>query len=103
MAREAVARVGLVNRAGHKPGQLSSGEQQRITIARAIVHRPRVLLADEPTGNLDRKTATTLMDLINDIRQDTGMTVLMVTHDEALAAQYGDRMLRMRDGELVDL
>jgi len=102
LAREAVARVGLAHRAGHKPGQLSGGEQQRMTIARAIVHRPRVLLADEPTGNLDRKTATTLMDLINDIRQDTGMTVLMVTHDEALATQYGDRIIRMRDGELVD-
>ncbi len=102
LAREAVGRVGLADRAGHTPGQLSGGEQQRITIARAIVHRPRVLLADEPTGNLDRRTATQLMDLINDIRRDTGMTVVMVTHDEALATKYGDRTIRMCDGEFVD-
>ena len=103
LAREAVARVGLAHRAGHTPGQLSGGEQQRITIARAIVHRPRVLLADEPTGNLDRKTANNLLDLINDIRRETKMTVLMVTHDEALASHYSDRMIRMCDGEFVDL
>ena len=101
LAADAITRVGLAGRAKHRPGQLSGGEQQRVTIARAIVHRPRVLLADEPTGNLDRRTATALMDLIDEVRRETSMTVLMVTHDEALVTQYCDRLIRMSDGQFV--
>jgi ABC-type lipoprotein export system ATPase subunit len=101
MAAQAVERVGLSHRANHKPGQLSGGEQQRITVARAIVNKPRLLLADEPTGNLDQATAMSLMALIDGIRKDTGMTILMVTHNESLANSYCDRIVRMRDGKFV--
>ena len=101
MADEAIDRVGMSHRANHKPGQLSGGEQQRITVARAIVNRPRLLLADEPTGNLDQVTANSLMGLIDEIRQENNMTILMVTHDESLANEYCDRTLRMRDGQFI--
>lgn len=101
-AAQAIERVGLKHRAKHKPGQLSGGEQQRITVARAIVNRPRVLLADEPTGNLDRATAKSLMDLIDGIRRESGTTVLMVTHDESTASKYCDRLVRMQDGQFVE-
>jgi predicted ABC-type transport system involved in lysophospholipase L1 biosynthesis ATPase subunit len=101
LAREALAKVGLASRARHKPGQLSGGEQQRVTVARAIVNRPRVLLADEPTGNLDQATAAALMDLLHQLRQASEMTILMVTHDESLAHTYCDRLVRMRDGQFV--
>ena len=100
-ARKAIERVGLGHRANHKPGQLSGGEQQRITVARAIVNTPRVLLADEPTGNLDRATAWSLMSLIDEIRRENNMTVLMVTHDETLAKEFCERVVRMQDGHFV--
>jgi len=102
LAAEALARVGLSDRANHKPGQLSGGEQQRVTVARAIVNRPRVLLADEPTGNLDQATAQSLVQLLKDIREETGMTILMVTHDQQLANEHCDRVLRMCDGNFVE-
>ena len=100
-ARQAIERVGLSHRADHKPSQLSGGEQQRITVARAIVNQPRVLLADEPTGNLDRATARSLLKLIDDVRRDSEMTVLMVTHDESLAGEFCDCLLRMQDGRFL--
>ena len=102
LASEALGRVGLAARAKHRPSQLSGGEQQRVTVARAIVHRPGLLLADEPTGNLDRKTAESLLGLIRDINQRSSTTVIMVTHDEELVSHFADRMVRMRDGCLVD-
>lgn len=102
LADEAIERVGMSHRKEHKPTQLSGGEQQRITVARAIVNRPRLLLADEPTGNLDRKTAIALIELLNDIRQQDNMTILMVTHDEPLAALYCDEVIRMQDGRFVE-
>ena len=98
LAAEALDRVGLASRARHRPGQLSGGEQQRVTVARAIVHQPRLLLADEPTGNLDRKTATSLMELIRGINRDMQTTVIMVTHDELMASRFCDRTIRMKDG-----
>ncbi len=101
-AAKAIERVGLAHRAKHKPGQLSGGEQQRITVARAIVNQPRVLLADEPTGNLDHATARSLMCLIDEIRHESNMTVLMVTHDESLAREYCDRLVRMQDGRFME-
>lgn len=101
-AKKAIERVGLSHRAEHKPGQMSGGEQQRITVARAIVNRPRVLLADEPTGNLDKATARSLMCLIDEIRRESNVTVLMVTHDETLAREYCDRMIRMEDGRFIE-
>ncbi len=101
LANEALGRVGLAARADHRPGQLSVGEQQRVAVARAIVHRPRLLLADEPTANLDRATAVELMDLLQQIQQESGTTIVMVTHDDELAGRYCQRLVRLRDGRLV--
>lgn len=101
LAREAICRVGLECRAGHRPSQLSGGEQQRVALARAIVHRPPLLLADEPTGNLDRATAETVMDLICEIHRETRTTVVIVTHNEAMARQAAERIVRLSDGQLV--
>jgi putative ABC transport system ATP-binding protein len=100
-AAEAIRRVGLVHRAGHRPSQLSGGEQQRVVLARAIVHCPPLLLADEPTGNLDRKTAEEVISLIRQVHQDTGMTVVMVTHDQETASRVADRVIHLRDGRLI--
>ena len=102
LATEALERVGLAGRANHRPGQLSAGEQQRVAVARAIVHRPRLLLADEPTGNLDHATAGSLLKLIRGLQHETAMTVLMVTHDEELVSGFCDRMIRLRDGSIID-
>jgi len=101
-AAEAIRRVNLEHRMRHRPNQLSGGEQQRVAIARAIVHAPPLLLADEPTGNLDRATAGEMMALVRRIHEELGTTVVMVTHDEETAAQAADRMVRLRDGRLVD-
>lgn len=100
LAQRALARVGLEQRSRHRPGQLSGGEQQRVAIARAIVHQPPLLLADEPTGNLDHRNATRLFELFRTIRHESMMTVILVTHDEELSSKYCDRVIRMRDGEL---
>ncbi len=101
-ASEAIDRVGLADRARHRPNQLSGGEQQRVAIARAIVHDPPLLLADEPTGNLDHATAEEMMSLVRRIHRDLGATVVMVTHDEEMARQTADRIVRLRDGRLAD-
>lgn len=101
-AAEAIERVGLRERARHLPNQLSGGEQQRVALARAIVHAPPLLLADEPTGNLDHATATEMMSLVRSIHHDLGTTVVMVTHDDEMAEQIADRVVRLRDGRLVE-
>lgn len=97
--RAALARVGLAERASHKPSQLSGGEQQRVAIARAVINRPRVLLCDEPTGNLDSASGANVIDIILGIHTD-GQAVVIVTHDEAVAARCG-RIVHMRDGLLI--
>lgn len=99
LAVEALARVGLEDKAGRLPRDLSGGEQQRVAIARAIVNRPPLVLADEPTGCLDSDTGRSVMDLFLALR-DAGLTVFMVTHDATIAG-YADRVVRMRDGTLV--
>ncbi|GIW92878.1 MAG: macrolide ABC transporter ATP-binding protein [Pirellulaceae bacterium] len=93
--------VGLGHRLEHRPSQLSAGEQQRVALARAIVHQPPLLLADEPTASLDRTNATALLELLQNLRRQLPMTVIMVTHDEALVRPFADRAIRLRDGQVV--
>lgn len=98
----ALERVGLRARVNHRPSELSGGEQQRASMARALVNQPRLLLADEPTGNLDSRTGLQIMDLLRELNQSLGMTVILVTHEPALAARCATRMISMADGRLVD-
>jgi putative ABC transport system ATP-binding protein len=98
---ELLTNVGLAHRANHKPTELSGGEQQRSAIARALANRPSVLLADEPTGNLDSRNGQEVMALLRELNEKMGVTVLMVTHDPALALRYARKSLHMADGKLV--
>jgi putative ABC transport system ATP-binding protein len=98
---EALARVGLDKRIGHRPSELSGGEQQRTAIARALVNRPKILLADEPTGNLDSATGESILSLLREIQKNPGMTVVMVTHERPLAERFADRLAVMGDGKLL--
>ncbi len=102
LALEALERVGLRARHDHRPSELSGGEQQRAALARALINRPQILLADEPTGNLDSRTGTEIMNLIREFNQQLGMTVVMVTHERVLAEKYAQRMIFLADGKLVD-
>ena len=99
--REALERVRLEKRIGHRPSELSGGEQQRTAIARALVNRPRILLADEPTGNLDSATGESILTLLREIQGNPGMTIVMVTHERTLAERFADRLAVMGDGKLV--
>lgn len=101
IAREVMKTVGLSDRLRHKPNQLSGGERQRVAIARAMVNDPKILLADEPTGNLDSKTGEQIMELLTRLNKERGITLLLVTHD-LKTADYADRMLRMRDGQVAE-
>jgi putative ABC transport system ATP-binding protein len=100
-AKAELAAVGLGHRLGHYPAQLSGGVQQRVALARAVAPRPALLLADEPTGNLDRETGAKVLDLLLDARARYGATLFLVTHDDALAARC-DRVLRIADGKVTD-
>jgi putative ABC transport system ATP-binding protein len=99
-AAESLKEVGLGHRLDHYPGQLSGGEQQRVALARAVVAEPRLILADEPTGNLDRATGSVVMDLLFGLRARLGTTLLLITHDPALAERCG-RQVRIEDGRIV--
>ena len=99
-ARQMLEEVGLAHRAGHQPLQLSGGEQQRVAIARALSNSPRVLLADEPTGNLDSNTGSEVMELLLDLVRESGKSLIVVTHDRRLAS-LGDRMITLADGRVV--
>jgi putative ABC transport system ATP-binding protein len=98
-AMEALTRVGLVERSGHHPSQLSGGQQQRVAIARGLVNRPSILLADEPTGNLDSRTSVEIMDILQTLNNEQGLTIVLVTHEPDIA-QYARRNLLFRDGKL---
>jgi ABC-type lipoprotein export system ATPase subunit len=100
-AREALTRVGLEARMNHRPSELSGGEQQRAALARALINRPQLLLADEPTGNLDSHTGSEIMNMVREFNQQLRMTVVMVTHERALAERYAERLLFLADGKLV--
>jgi putative ABC transport system ATP-binding protein len=102
LAREALERVGLRARIDHRPTELSGGEQQRAALARALINRPKLLLADEPTGNLDSRTGTEIMDMLREFNRELGMTVVMVTHERALAEKYAERMVFLADGKLIE-
>lgn len=100
-ALQLLERVGLVNRANHKPSELSGGEQQRIAVCRALMNRPKIVFADEPSGNLDSKNSAELHELFFTFRRDFGQTFVIVTHNETLA-NMADRKLTMRDGLIID-
>ena len=99
--RESLQRVGLGHRLEHRPSELSGGEQQRVSLARALANRPQLLLADEPTGNLDSRTGEDILNLIRDLSLSLGMTVVMVTHERALAERFAQRLIFLGDGKLV--
>ncbi|MEV6246743.1 ABC transporter ATP-binding protein [Streptomyces sp. NPDC051742] len=100
-ALDMLDRVGLGHRVEHRPSEMSGGEQQRVTIARALAGRPAIVWADEPTGNLDSAMADQVMDLLCELNQDEDQTIVLVTHDSAIGARV-PRLIRMRDGQLVD-
>jgi putative ABC transport system ATP-binding protein len=98
---QSLDRVGLLHRAQHRPTELSGGEQQRGSIARALVNRPSLLLADEPTGNLDSRTGTEIMEVLRELNS-SGMTVIMVTHERLIADKYATRLVHLADGKVID-
>jgi putative ABC transport system ATP-binding protein len=100
LAVEVLTAVGLGNRADHHPNQLSGGQQQRVAIARALINKPSILLADEPTGNLDTRTSIEVMDIFQKLNRERGITVLLITHEVDIA-EYGTRIVTFRDGQVV--
>ena len=99
-AEKLLNRVGLGERMGHRPTELSGGEQQRVAIARSLANNPEVVLADEPTGNLDSKTGVVVMEFLKRLNTDEGKTIIMVTHDAKLA-QHADRIALLKDGQVT--
>src|SRR4030043_1310259 len=101
MAQKALSAVGLEGRAHHHPSQLSGGEQQRVAMPRALVNQPSILLADEPTGNLDSKTSTEIMGIFQRLNREVGITIIMITHEPDIAS-FAKRNILFRDGKIFD-
>ena len=99
-AHEMLEAVGLADRMGHHPNQMSGGQQQRVAIARSLINRPSIILADEPTGNLDSRTSVEIMDIFQRLNRENGITVILITHEREIA-EYGHRIIRFRDGTVV--
>lgn len=100
-AERVLDEVGLLARKNHRPSELSGGEQQRVTIARAMINRPEILLADEPTGNLDSATSRQVVQLLADLNRNQGLTVIMISHEQALLAEFADELVQLCDGRIV--
>jgi len=101
-ASELLTEVGLAHRANHRPPELSGGEQQRVAVARALANGPRLLLADEPTGNLDSRTSREIVGLLAALNREAGLTIIMVSHEEALVSEFAHGMVRLMDGRVVE-
>lgn len=102
-AEEMLSRVGLSGRINHKPSEISGGETQRVAVARALANNPEIILADEPTGNLDSSTSEEIMSILKKLNKEYGKTVLMITHDEEIARNVSDRIIRLKDGMVTGL
>lgn len=100
-AADLLDKVGLAHRASHRPSELSGGEQQRVAVARALANGPRLLLADEPTGNLDSRTAREIVSLLAGLNRETTLTIIMVSHEESLVREFAHRIVRLRDGRII--
>jgi putative ABC transport system ATP-binding protein len=100
-AAELLDKVGLAHRAAHRPPELSGGEQQRVAVARALANGPRLLLADEPTGNLDSRTSREIVGLLANLNRESNLTVIMVSHEEALVREFAQEIVRLKDGRIV--
>lgn len=94
-------KVGLSARKDHRPSELSGGERQRVAIARALINQPKILLADEPTGNLDSKTSVQILEILSELNKNQGLTVVMITHEESLLNEFADEAVRLIDGQMV--
>ena len=102
-ACEILTKVGLINRKDHRPSELSGGEQQRVAIARALVNQPKILLADEPTGNLDTGTSRQIVQTLAELNKNQGLTVIMISHEQPLLAEFADDVIHLCDGEVIEL
>ncbi len=101
-AAELLQTVGLEARKDHRPTELSGGEQQRVAIARALVNQPQILLADEPTGNLDSKTSRQIVEILSDLNRQQGLTIVMISHEQDLLREFADELIRLHDGAVVE-
>jgi putative ABC transport system ATP-binding protein len=101
-AEEMLAKVGLDSRKDHRPAELSGGEQQRVAIARSLINDPKILLADEPTGNLDTKTSRQIIQILSDLNKEHGLTVIMISHEEPLLAEFSNEVIHLCDGKIIE-
>jgi putative ABC transport system ATP-binding protein len=101
-AAQMLDKVGLTSRSNHRPSELSGGEQQRVAVARAIINKPKILLADEPTGNLDSKTAGQIMQMLADLNRNQNLTIIMISHEENLVRQFTQDIMRLQDGKVIE-